>query len=76
MLMAAKSNAERLRAWRKSKGLSQAEAAALIGAKQGTWGPWESGKKCPSVKRANQLDFITGGAVPVSGWGTPTLMAS
>ena len=74
--MASKSNRERLKEWRKAQGLSQAAAAALIGTHQGTWGPWESGKKVPSTKRANQIALITGGAVPVSGWGTPTLLAS
>lgn len=73
--MASKSNGERLREWREALGLSQAAAAAKIGAKQGTWAPWESGKKCPSVKRANQLAELTAGAVPVSGWSPASEMA-
>ena len=66
-----KSNGERLREWRKAHGWTQTEAGALIGAMQGTWGPWESGKKLPSVQRANQIERITEGAVPVKGWGEP-----
>lgn len=72
--MASKSNGERLREWREAQGLSQAQAAARIGAKQGTWAPWESGKKCPSVGRANQLAELTAGAVPVSGWSPASEM--
>jgi transcriptional regulator with XRE-family HTH domain len=71
--MADKSNGQRLREWRESRGLSQAQAADMIGAKQGTWAPWESGKKCPSVRRANQLVTLTDGAVPVSGWSSPAV---
>jgi transcriptional regulator with XRE-family HTH domain len=37
--------AERMRAWRDAKGLSQADAAALVGVSQRNWQNWEQGHR-------------------------------
>lgn len=66
--MADKSNGDRLRDWRLAKGWSQAEAAEKIGAKQGTWAPWEHGRKLPSVEHARELEELTDGAVCMRDW--------
>ena len=68
---------KRLAAWRKAqagdgeKHLSQAIAAQRIGATQGAWGAWETGRKAPSAFFANAIDDLTRGAVAARGWAFP-----
>lgn len=67
----------KLAAWRKSqagannKPLSQTEAARRIGATQGAWGAWETGRKAPDAVFANAIDDLTRGVVPARGWAFP-----
>lgn len=62
-------NAERLASWRKKKGWSQDKVAKEIGAKQGTWAPWESGAKMPGLANALAIEKLTRGAVKAKDWG-------
>lgn len=62
------SNGERLRAWRKLNDLSQTEAAERFGVPQGTWAPWETGKKSPDRENAPKLESFTDGKVKASDW--------
>jgi transcriptional regulator with XRE-family HTH domain len=62
---------EKLRAWRKSKGLNQTQAAQAVGVLQGSWSAWEFGTKRPSVEMLVRLEAITKGSrfrVKVADW--------
>ncbi len=61
-------NPERLLAWRRLAGLSQEKAADRFGVGQGTWAPWELGKKSPGRENALALEKFTDGNVPAAGW--------
>lgn len=66
----------RLAAWRAAqkgeggKTLSQAAAAAKIGASQGAWAAWEKGRKAPDSYYAAALEDLTRGkhVVRAKGW--------
>lgn len=58
---------ERLRNWRKKAGLSQDQAAKLVGTIQATWRAWESGST-PEADYIEALEKLTKGAVSFSGW--------
>lgn len=47
---------------RKALGLSQAELAATLGAKQSTVSQWETGKKAPTVADTEALRALFGAA--------------
>ncbi len=63
-----RTNGERLAAWRKLNNLSQLDAAEQFGVPQGTWAPWETGKKAPDRENAPLLETFTGGAVKATDW--------
>lgn len=62
--------AERLRAWRIGRGLSQSEAAWQIDVRQATWCGWESDdvRRGPNRDLAIRLEALTEGAVPIESW--------
>lgn len=49
--------------WREKQGLSQTEAAELIGVKQPTWSSWEQKSKAPGLTHALKIEEVTGGEV-------------
>jgi len=57
-----------LRKWREKKGLTQTDAAKLLGMAQGVLSSYESGEREPSVGRALEIAKRTRGAVPVESW--------
>jgi transcriptional regulator with XRE-family HTH domain len=62
---------DRLRAWRKSKGLNQTAAGELVDVLQGSWSAWESGHKRPSIEQLVRLEELTKGSrhrVRVEDW--------
>lgn len=65
---------ELLVAWRKSHGMTQAEAARLFGVSQAALSEYENcGKtpgvgKLPGVETAIRIAKLTDGAVPVGSW--------
>lgn len=63
-------NPEKLASWRKLQGWSQEEAANRFGVPQGTWAPWETGKKKPDRDNAPALEAFTGGTVKAADWST------
>ena len=58
---------ERLKIWRKGRGLSQAEAGAMVGVSGPAWCEWESGGRNPTDHRA-ALEVLTG--IPAEEWAT------
>lgn len=60
-----------LRAWREGKGLTQTLAAAEVGASQGAWGAWETGRKAPDLHFASAIETLTESAVKAVGWAFP-----
>lgn len=58
---------ERLKIWRKGRGLSQAEAGAMVGVSGPAWCEWESGGRNPTDHRA-ALEVLTG--IPATAWAT------
>lgn len=66
----------RLREWRLAqakktgKHLTQLEAADRIGASQGAWAAWETGRKAPDSFFAGELERLTAGrhVVRAKGW--------
>jgi transcriptional regulator with XRE-family HTH domain len=58
----------RLQAWRTAKGLSQAGAAKMIGAKQRTWADWESGLSSPEVDFAEAIERLTDRTIRMTDW--------
>lgn len=69
-------NHEKLVAWRRLKGWTQTEAAARYSehvgydVPQGTWAPWETGKKSPDRTNAPALESFTDGVVRAADWPT------
>lgn len=60
---------ESLKAWRvEDAKLTQAEAARLARVTPATWCDWESGKKVPTVDRAEDIEKLTGRKVRVPDW--------
>lgn len=57
-----------MREWRRTAGHTQADAAALVGVDQSTWGRWESGVFVPSVLEAIAVEKVSKGAIPVRNW--------
>jgi transcriptional regulator with XRE-family HTH domain len=49
-----------LRKWRSDQGLSQDEAAPLLGVKKPTISRWETGSRTPSLAQAAKLSETTG----------------
>jgi transcriptional regulator with XRE-family HTH domain len=60
-----------LRAWRDGRGLSQQEAAELLGVSQASVSDYERGVKSPDVDRALRIAETTDGSVPVESWRKP-----
>lgn len=64
-----RSAAQRLCAWRKGRGLSQREAAALAGISQAAWYTLEAGKtRRVSLRLAHAVEVATEGEVAVNDW--------
>jgi transcriptional regulator with XRE-family HTH domain len=65
-----KANGQKLKQWRERQvpKLSQQKAAEMIGTFQGTWAPWEKGTRGPDVHHALEIEKLTDGEVPASGW--------
>lgn len=63
-----------LKAWRSSVGLSQMQAAELVGVRQPTLCAWERGKASPHVDGALRIERASEGAVPVESWATPGVL--
>jgi len=61
--MARKIKKNPLLAWREKHGLSQTEAAELVGVRQPTWSSWEQEDKAPSLEHALKIAEVTGGEV-------------
>lgn len=59
--------AEKLVQWRLGKGLSQRQAAKLMGRSHVTWHSWENGG-LPATNLAVELERVTEGAVAVTDW--------
>lgn len=60
-----------IREWRRSRGLSQEEAAEQAGLSQAFWSKIEAGKQEPGVSAAVVLDKLTAGSkfhCPVEAW--------
>lgn len=57
-----------LREWRISKGLTQAQCAAMVDVAQPTWNAWENNVRNPHIEFAVKIEDITGGFVPVRAW--------
>lgn len=53
--------AQRLKAWRAARGLSQKEASKLAGITQAAWCEYENGEKLPRVQQAVALAKLTAG---------------
>lgn len=58
----------RLRNWRVSSGISQAEAARRVDVSQPIWSEWESGSREPRLVNARAIEAVTGGVVLVAMW--------
>jgi len=54
---------EKLRAWRRSKNLTQKNAGERLGVSGATWSDWESENKIPIPANVTLLQKLTGGAV-------------
>jgi len=63
--------ATKLAEWRRTKGYSQSQAAALVGASQAAWSTWESGRKRPDLEAAHAIERVTKKAVRVRDWIEP-----
>jgi DNA-binding XRE family transcriptional regulator len=61
-------NGMKLRAWRERSGLSQARAAAKVGAKQKTWCQWEADATTPEIDFAEAIERLTSGSVAMRDW--------
>ena len=53
----------KLKNWRRSEGLTQAQAAEVIGVVRRTWHQWEQGSIVPGPAHMIEIVRITGGAV-------------
>lgn len=58
---------EKLLAWRKKKGLTQREAAALTGVSQPAWQAYEN-SGIPKTPAATAIERVTDGFVSVNDW--------
>lgn len=65
-----------LKEWRASAGLSQVQAAELVGVRQPTWCAWETGKVTPHIEGALKIARVSGGVVPVEAWCSPDELAA
>lgn len=63
--------ARRLAVWRKSKDLSQEQAAQLAGVSQATWSTWEVGEAVPRLHAAFEVQRLTRGLVRARDWLAP-----
>jgi transcriptional regulator with XRE-family HTH domain len=59
---------ELLRVWRKDHGLTQEQAASMVGITAPTWCDWESGQKIPRADLILLLEQASGGAVGLLDW--------
>lgn len=57
---------DRLKTWRKSRGLSQTDAGAKVEVSAATWCDWESHKKTPRGVHRDAIEVLTG--IPGSAW--------
>lgn len=57
-----------LRAWREEKGISQNDAASLIGVDFVQLSKYERGVARPGLDRAVRIQDVTRGLVPVESW--------
>jgi transcriptional regulator with XRE-family HTH domain len=55
--------------WRKEKGLTQKDAAALFGVSQPMLSEYEDGKKVPRTLLALKIEQVTEGRVRIATWG-------
>lgn len=62
-----------LRQWRKTRELSQTDAAHQLDppTTQATWTAWETGRKPPSLENAFAIERLTGGLVRAAEWIRP-----
>ena len=60
--------AKTLKAWRGKRGLTQSEAAALVGVHQSKWCRWERETHKPSAEEALKLSDVSDDAIPLSVW--------
>jgi transcriptional regulator with XRE-family HTH domain len=54
--------------WRIRRGLTQAQAAGLLGLEQSQWSRLEAGHYMPRADEAALLDKISNGFVSANGW--------
>lgn len=54
--------------WRREAGLTQEQAAQMVGVGQNTLCDWENGKKKPQIEQALALQEASGGKVAVASW--------
>lgn len=54
--------------WRARRGMTQVQAAMLIGVDQGRYSQYERGEARPGRARANRIATGTNGEVPTSAW--------
>jgi transcriptional regulator with XRE-family HTH domain len=59
---------QRLKAWRESQGITQAEAAKRAKVTQSAWSEWEGGQKIPQIHNAEDLELLTENKVTVAHW--------
>lgn len=59
----------RLLSWRKSKKLTQREAADAVGVDQSTWSDWENDNSGPRVAQAIEVIRVTG--LPIEALARP-----
>lgn len=60
--------AERLKTWRTTKGLTQKAVASMLGVTQSSYAAYELGTRNPHTEQASKLHTVTEGAVSVFGW--------
>lgn len=66
--------AMQLKAWRESKGLSQAQACGELGGfDQSVYSKWERGERTPTRTQAVHVERVAG--VSVEAWDEPGLQA-
>lgn len=60
-----------LRKWRAERGLSQVEAARILGIPQNRVSHYETGQRGPGLPIAFRIERNSGGAIPASSWAVP-----
>jgi transcriptional regulator with XRE-family HTH domain len=61
-----------LRAWRKRRGFTQAQAAEAFGASSFMQvSRWERGETAPARSMADTIERVTDGDVPIGSWDRP-----